>query len=297
MIQDLLRQYQSYLVFEQNLSPNSVAAYIHDVTRFLEYIKSNGIASPLVVQPRQIHKLIQLLSAMGLNPASLARNISSIRGFYRFLISENLCAVDPTENLERPKTRRKLPSVLTYDEIKDIFTLPDTSDFLGLRDRAMLETIYASGLRISELLGLKVNDVLEGQGIIRVFGKGRKERLAPISDNALDWIHQYRERSRPLLDKRRRSGGTLFLSIRGSAMSRMGFWKILQQYLRRVNIRKEIHPHTFRHTFATHLLENGADLRAVQEMLGHVDISTTQIYTHLDRTFLMQEYKTYHPRG
>jgi len=297
MIPDILRQYRSYLAFEQNLSPNSVEAYIHDIKRFLEYSSRVGVKSPFEAEPRHIHKMIQILSELGISPTSLARNISAIRGFYKFLIAENFCTTDPTEHIDRPKTRRKLPSVLTYDEIQSLFAVPDIREYRGLRDRAMLETMYASGLRISELLGLKVNNVLSDQGIIKVFGKGRKERLVPISDNALKWIHQYLEQSRPLLDKHKRSAGILYLSIRGTAMSRMGFWKILQHYVQEVNIRKEIHPHTFRHTFATHLLENGADLRAVQEMLGHVDISTTQIYTHLDRTFLMQEYKTYHPRS
>lgn len=294
---DLFRQYRSYLIFEQNLSPHSVDAYTRDIKRFLEYIKCIGVSDPVQALPQHIHRLIQLLSSLGLSPASLSRNISSIRGFYRFLVSENICQDDPTQNIDRPKMRRKLPSVLTYEEVKAILAVPNTGEPLGLRNRAMLETIYASGLRISELLLLKQGDIYFEQNILRVFGKGRKERLTPISDNALGWIREYLNRSRPFLDKHGRSQGFLFLNVRGTVMSRMGFWKILQECLKEVNIRKEIHPHTFRHSFATHLLENGADLRAVQEMLGHADISTTQIYTHLDRTFLQQEYKTYHPRS
>jgi len=241
--------------------------------------------------------MVQILSQLGLSPSTLARNISSIRGFYRFLIGENLTENDPTESVDRPKTARRLPSVLTFEEVEKILAVPDTSTMLGLRNRAMLETIYASGLRISELLSLKISSVYFEQNILRIMGKRSKERLVPVSDKALNWIEQYLERGRPYLNRKKRGEGVLFLSVRGTAMSRMGFWKVLQACLQEIGIRKEIHPHTFRHSFATHLLENGADLRAVQEMLGHADITTTQIYTHLDRRFLQQEYQTYHPRA
>ncbi|HHJ51593.1 MAG TPA: site-specific tyrosine recombinase XerD [Caldithrix abyssi] len=294
---DLFRQYRSYLEFEQNLSPNSVDGYLRDVRRFLDYLKTLGITSPKDVHPRHVHRLIRLLSELGLSPGSLARNLSAIRSFYRFLIGENVTENDPTETIDRPKMNRHLPSVLTYDEIKKILALPDTGNHLGLRDRAMLETLYASGLRVSELLQLGLKQIYFDQQILRVFGKGSKERFVPISARALSWIRQYLERSRPVLDQKGRSNGALFLSVRGTAMSRMGFWKILRKYVTQAGIRKEIHPHTFRHSFATHLLENGADLRAVQEMLGHADISTTQIYTHLDRSYIQQEYKVFHPRS
>jgi len=294
---EILRQYKSYLIYEQNLSNHSVDAYTRDVKRFLDYIKQIGISEPANVLPRHVHRLIRLLTEMGLAAGSLARNISSIRGFYKFLNGEKITENDPTQNIERPKMARKLPAVLTYEEIKQIVATADTSNALGLRNRAMLETIYASGLRISELLQLLQSNVYFEHQIVRVFGKGSKERLVPISDSALKWIKQYQETVRPVLDKKNKSQGMLFLSVRGTVMSRMGFWKILNKSLQQLNIKKEIHPHTFRHSFATHLLENGADLRAVQEMLGHVDISTTQIYTHLNRSFLQQEYKTYHPRS
>ena len=294
---DLFEQYKSYLLFEQNLTPNSVDAYTRDVRRYLDYLQRIGVKSALDAKPSHVHRLIQLLSELGLSANSLARNISSIRGFYRFLIGENLTAKDPTQHIDRPKLARRLPSVLTYEEVKALAEIPDTSTGLGLRNRAMIETIYASGLRISELLSLQLKSVYFDQNVLRVFGKGRKERLVPISDKALGWIKRYLDEARPALDKRRQSQGILFLNNRGTAMSRMGFWKILNQCIQTAGIRKDIHPHTFRHSFATHLLENGADLRAVQEMLGHADISTTQIYTHLDRSFLQQEYKAYHPRG
>ncbi len=294
---DLFRQYKSYLSFEQNLSPNSIDAYTRDVQRFLQYLKTIGVSSPLKVRPRHVQRLIQLLSEMGLSANSVARNLSSIRGFYHFLLAENYIDFDPTETVDRPKLARRLPSVLTYDEIQLILKQPDTRKPLGLRDRAMLEILYACGLRISELLALQIRDVFWEQQFVRVFGKGRKERLVPVSQTALNWLERYLERARPVLDRFQRSQGVLFLNSRGAPLSRMGFWKILHGYVEKSGIKKEIHPHTFRHSFATHLLENGADLRAVQEMLGHADISTTQIYTHLDRSFLMQEYQTFHPRS
>lgn len=293
----LLALFKTYLKLEQNLSDNTIDAYTRDVQRYLDYLKSQQVDDPAKAGPRYVHRLLQSLTGIGLSASSLARNLSAISSFYRFLIGENLTKSDPTQNIDRPKLARYLPSVLSYDEIKLINTVPDTRTTLGLRNRAMLETIYASGLRISELLSLLVSNVYFDQNLIRVYGKGRKERLTPISDTALKWISRYLQSARPVLDKHKRSQGALFLSVRGRAMSRMGFWKILRACLDKVDIRKEIHPHTFRHSFATHLLENGADLRAVQEMLGHADISTTQIYTHLDRTYLQQEYNTFHPRA
>ncbi|MHB2149087.1 site-specific tyrosine recombinase XerD [Calditrichota bacterium LG25] len=294
---DLFQQYKSYLLFEQNLTSNSIDAYLRDVRRFLTYLKTVGVDSPAQVKPAHVQRLIQLLSEMGLSANSVARNLSSIRGFYRFLLAENYIESDPTETIDRPKLARRLPSVLSYEEVRKLIEMPDVKHYLGLRDRAMLETIYACGLRVSELLNLTLNDIYWKEEFVRIFGKGRKERLVPVARTALNWIQNYIDRSRPALDRYNRSQGVLFLNVRGGALSRMGFWKILKQYVERAGIRKEIHPHTFRHSFATHLLERGADLRAVQEMLGHADISTTQIYTHIDRTFLMQEYQTFHPRS
>ena len=293
---DLFQQYKSFLTFEQNLSAHSIDAYTRDVQRFLKYLEINGVKSPLNATPKHIHRLIQSLSEIGLSANSLARNISSIRGFYRFLIGENICDNDPTQNVDRPKTARHLPSVLTYEEVKSILDVPDTSKTLGLRNKAMLETIYASGLRVSEILSLELQSIYFDQNVIRVFGKGRKERLVPISNSALRWIKKYLDSARPLLDKKKRSEGILFLSVRGTAMSRMGFWKMLDQCLKEVGIKKEIHPHTFRHSFATHILGGGADLRSVQMMLGHTDISTTQIYTHIEETALKKIHDKYHPR-
>ncbi len=296
-MEESFRLYKSFLNFEQNLSVNSIEAYLNDVRRYLDFLNAAGIKNPRNAAPAHVHQFIQILTKMGLSATSLARNLSAIRGFYRFLIGENMCENDPTSNIDRPKIPRHLPSVLTFDEVQRILNAVDDRNILGLRNRAMFETIYASGLRISELLTLPVAHVYFEQNILRIFGKGRKERLVPISDSALEWVKSYIDRSRPTLDKHKQSNGILFLNARGRPMSRMGFWKILREYTEVAGIKKKIHPHTFRHSFATHLLENGADLRAVQEMLGHADISTTQIYTHLDRSYIQQEYKTYHPRS
>ncbi len=294
---EYLHQYINYLRFEKNLSDNSVTAYKKDLERYISYLQAQKLSRPEDIKSSHIRRLLQLLSEMGLASTSLARNLSSIRSFHLFLLHEDVIKNDPSDHIEGPKIRRHLPSVLTFEEIELICQKIDTKNTLGLRDRAMIEVIYASGLRISELLTLLVREIYFKEEFLRILGKGSKQRLVPISFRALGWVKKYLDISRPLLDKHRRSNGVTFLSIRGTAMSRMGFWKILNKYIQDSGIRKEIHPHTFRHSFATHLLEGGADLRAVQEMLGHSDISTTQIYTHLDRTYLQQEYKHYHPRA
>lgn len=292
-----LNQYLNYLRFEKNLADNSIDAYRTDLERYLAYLAAQNIARPENIKDRHIRRLIQVLSELGLNSASLARNLSSIRSFHKFLTSEDVVKNDPTEHVEGPKLRRHLPSVLTFTEIENIFTAVSVNTSIGLRDRAMLELLYASGLRISELLNLPVREIYFKEGFVRVIGKGSKERLVPAAARALDWVSQYLDRARPVLDRFQRSNGVTFLNARGTGLSRMGFWKILHAYVNAAGIRKEVHPHTFRHSFATHLLEGGADLRAVQEMLGHADISTTQIYTHLDRSYLKQVYQQFHPRA
>ena len=294
---EYLTQYLNYLRFERNLSENSISAYNTDLYRYLSYLNAQDVNRLSQINERHIRKLLQVLSEIGLMPASLARNLSSIKSFHKFLISEDLLLSDPSEHIQGPKIRRYLPSVLTFEEIERILNQIAIDNYLGLRDRAMIELLYASGLRISELLLLPSREIYFSQGFIRILGKGSKERLVPTSERALKWIKKYIDIGRPVLDKYGKSEGILFLSIRGRSMSRMGFWKIVQQYVLKSGIRKEVHPHTFRHSFATHLLEGGADLRAVQEMLGHADISTTQIYTHLDRSYLKQVYQQYHPRA
>ena len=294
---EYLHQYLNYLRFEKNLSDNSIIAYKTDLERYLSYLQAQKLNRPEEIKSNHIRRLLQLLSEMGLSPTSLARNLSSIRSFHLFLLQEDIIKNDPSDHVEGPKIRRHLPSVLSFEEIELICQKIDIKSTLGLRDRAMIEVIYASGLRVSELLNLLVREIYFKEEFLRILGKGSKQRLVPISVRALEWVKQYIDSSRPILDKHQRSEGIIFLNIRGTAMSRMGFWKILKGLVNLAGIRKEITPHTFRHSFATHLLEGGADLRAVQEMLGHADISTTQIYTHLDRTYLKQVYQEFHPRA
>ncbi|MDP4116455.1 MAG: site-specific tyrosine recombinase, partial [Bacteroidota bacterium] len=238
-----------------------------------------------------------LLSDLGLSSKSIARYFSSLKGFFKYLSSNNYIQNNPTAKLEHPKITRKLPSVLSIEEVNKILELPDIETKLGLRDKALLETAYACGTRVSELINIKISDLYLQEEIVRVFGKGSKERVIPIGSSAQFWIKEYLTKSRILLEKRLTSGNYLFLNFRGSKLSRMGVWKLFKYYATAAEITTDVHPHTFRHSFATHLLEGGADLRAVQEMLGHVDISTTQIYTHIDIDFVKEEHRQYHPRG
>ncbi len=292
-----LDQFIAYLKFERNLSENSIDAYSKDLSRYISFLGGRKIKIPEEIKENDVSRLIQSLSHLGLAASSVSRNLSSIKSFHKFLVGENILNNDPTENIKGPKLRRHLPSVLSFDEIQSIIKQINIKTSLGLRDRAMIELIYASGLRITELLQLPLREIYFNEAIIRVFGKGSKERLVPTSEVALNWISKYLDTARPYLDRFNRSDGITFLNVRGTVMSRMGFWKILKGLVNLAGIRKEITPHTFRHSFATHLLEGGADLRAVQEMLGHADISTTQIYTHLDRTYLKQVYQQFHPRA
>ncbi len=293
----LLKLYLSYLMFENNLSEHSVDAYRRDLERYIAYLETRGVKDVHAIQPEQVRQLIHMLSEIGLAPSTVARNLSSIRGFHRFLVRENETSNDPTQHIDRPKLPRSLPSVLTAEEIDALCAQPDIHSPLGLRNRAMFEHMYACGLRVTEVLNIKIPQIYFEEGIVRVFGKGRKERLIPISSSALRWIRRYLDQARPALAKSTAAGNVLYLNRLGKPMSRMGFWKILDKAARRAGIGKNIHPHTLRHSFATHLVENGADLRAVQEMLGHVDISTTQIYTHLDRSVIENEYRRFHPRA
>jgi integrase/recombinase XerD len=297
MIEDYFQLYINYLQFEKNLSENSISASKIDLQRYIDYLKAQGIERPEEINENHIRRLLQLLTRLDLAAASIARNLSSIKSFHLFLLSENVTAINPTEHVKSPKIRRRLPSVLSFEEIELLLAQINIKQVFSLRDRAMIELLYACGLRISELLKLPLREIYFEEEIVRILGKGSKERLVPVSRRCLYWIKQYLELSRPYLDRYQRSNGMTFLNARGSAMSRMGFWKILKDLVIKSGIKKEVHPHTFRHSFATHLLEGGADLRAVQEMLGHADISTTQIYTHLDRSYLKQVYQKYHPRA
>ena len=292
----LLDRFADFLALEQGASPRTSEAYGRDVQRLALYAASKGASAPSEISSRVLREFVYHLKDLGLAPASIRRNISSVRTYFRFLLADGLVVRDPSERLETPKRWRSLPDVLTVDEIVRLLAAPTLDDPLVFRDRALLELAYGAGLRVSEWITLPVREVLLEEGLVRVFGKGSKERLVPIGRSAIGALAMYVRELRPRLE-RGEGKGLLFLNARGRPLSRMGAWKILKRYVERAGIAKHVSPHTLRHSFATHLLEGGADLRAVQEMLGHADISTTQIYTHVDREYLRTVHKQYHPRG
>ena len=295
--ENLLAKYLRYLSLEKGLADNTLFSYETDLTRYVKYLAEQDIQSSAQISPLILQQYIGQLYDIGLASSSMARNFSAIRGFHQFLVANNWSTTDPSELLETPRLKRRLPAVLSVEEVVSILKKPDVDDILGIRDRAMLEILYGCGLRISELLGMTINNLFLDEELIRIVGKGSKERFSPVGQEAIHWLKIYLARSRPLLSKGITSRNVVFLNRNGQPMSRMGFWKILKKYVMQANIQHDVHPHTFRHCFATHLLDNGADLRSVQELLGHADISTTQIYTHVSRQQLAKIYKKYHPRG
>lgn len=292
-----LKEYLAHIKLEKNLSKNTVSSYKNDISAFISYLTNRGKDDPSIISSNDIGGFFKTLNELGLSGSSSARYFSSLKGFFLYLLKNKYILKNPIEKITAPKIAKRLPGVLDVNEIDKILSAPNINDKLGLRDKAMLELFYACGTRVSELIDLKVNDLFFDDEIIRVFGKGSKERLIPIGSSAIKWVGEYLKKSRPLLMKKSKSENNLFLNSRGSKLSRMGVWKIIDRYVKEAGIEKDVHPHTFRHSFATHLLEGGADLRAVQEMLGHADISTTQIYTHVDRDYIKQVHKQYHPRG
>lgn len=285
-----------FLVIERNLAQNSIEAYANDLKKYIDFLSDRGIAQPDEIEPTDVIAYLTGLYKDDLSSLTIARNLSAIRMFHRFLLSEGITQKIPTENIDSPKLARRLPIVLDQFEVARLLEEPDLSTPLGIRDKAMLETAYATGVRVSELLRLQIDDVDWDEQLIHVFGKGSKMRIVPIGERALEAIDLYLSEARHFLTKLGQETSVLFLNNRGKALSRMGFWKILRKYVNQANITKPVSPHTLRHSFATHLLEGGADLRAVQEMLGHVNITTTAIYTHLDREYLKEIHRTFHPR-
>lgn len=292
----VLERFADFLTLEKGSSPRTREAYGRDIGRLAEFATSKGAKTPGELTQRQLREYIYHLKDLGLSPASIRRGVSAIRTYYRFLLGDGVVTRDPSERLETPKRWRELPDVLSVAEVGTLLDAPTLDDPLYFRDKAMLELAYGAGLRVSEWISVGVKDVLMEHGVVRVFGKGSKERLVPIGRSAISALAIYLRELRPKLE-RGQGKGALFLNARGTPLSRMGAWKILRKYVDRAKIEKHVSPHTLRHSFATHLLEGGADLRAVQEMLGHVDISTTQIYTHVDREYLRSVHRQYHPRG
>jgi integrase/recombinase XerD len=289
-----LDTYLDYLTIEKGLAKNTLSSYATDLRRFAGHLKEKKIALD-AVERIDIVRYFQRLRGAGISARSVARALAAIRGMFRFLVSERILKHDPTENLENPKLWTTLPKSLQASEVEALLRAPDRSTPEGLRDAAMLELLYATGLRVSELIHVKIEDLVMDAGFLRTFGKGSKERIVPFGDAARDTIVAYMERGRPDLVKKPEPH--LFLSRRGRPMSRQSFWMKIVRYARLAGITSHISPHVLRHSFATHLLENGADLRSVQMMLGHSDISTTQIYTHVSRARLRKMYDQFHPRA
>lgn len=292
----LVDQYVNYLVFEKGLSKKTIESYSSDLTRYLEFLKQKGINNITDADTPLILKHLIALRESGLGSKSCARHLISLRGFYRFLAQEKILKFDPAKLIDLPKSGLKLPDVLSVSEVNLLLNIPNTKNPLGKRNAAMLELLYAAGLRVSELVNLKFLDVNLEACFVRVLGKGSKERIVPFGIHAKNKIDDYIINARPLLLKDRISQ-YLFVARAGQPMTRQGFWKLLKQYTKQAGITKKITPHSLRHSFASHLLEGGADLRTVQVMLGHVDISSTQIYTHVARDHLRQIHEKYHPRG
>ena len=295
-IQNAIDMFVDYLLLEKGLADNTLYAYRRDIDRYASLLASQETDRLADISQREVASLLQLLAEFGLEASSVARNLTAIRMFHRFLLDEGLMELDPTEHISPPKANRKLPHALSISEIERLLEGPDLDTPLGIRDRALLEMMYGAGLRVSEVLALEISNLMFELGVVRVIGKGNRERIVPIGNQAMQWENRYTDEVRhdlatPGSDRK------CFLNFRGQPLSRMGVWKLLRGFVLKAKIGGKVSPHTLRHSFATHLLEGGADLRAVQEMLGHADISTTQIYTHVDREYLMEVHQTFHPRA
>ncbi|KAF1290467.1 site-specific tyrosine recombinase XerD [Candidatus Enterococcus leclercqii] len=296
-MEEQIVDYLHYLLIERGLSKNTRESYERDLNQYLDYLKKNNITSWQNVDRFLILGLLQQLQTEGKSSATIARMISSLRRFHQFLRQERYTDHDPMQHIESPKKQQRLPDTLSLEEVEQLIETPDTKELLGLRDRAILEVMYATGLRVSELIGLKLKDLHLSIGLLQTLGKGDKERIVPLGDYAIEWLGRYLDESRPLLTTKHPEEDHLFVNHHGTGLSRQGIWKNLKQIVRQAGITKTVTPHTLRHSFATHLLENGADLRTVQELLGHADISTTQIYTHITKKRMTDVYKEYFPRA
>ncbi|HEX6407218.1 MAG TPA: site-specific tyrosine recombinase XerD [Gemmatimonadales bacterium] len=291
-----LESFRDFLALESGHSANTVEAYLRDLRRMGDFAASRGIRDPARLTRVQLREFVFLLKDLGLSPSSIRRSVSAIRTYYGFLLGEGRVKDDPSDRLESPRRGRVLPETLSVSEVEALLASPKVEQPLAWRDRSLLELAYGAGLRVSELCSLGLTDLLLTENLIRVFGKGSKERLVPIGRSVIGAVSVYLHTMRPELD-RGKSKGRVLLNARGEPLSRVGAWGVVKRAAERAGITKRVTPHTLRHSFATHLLEGGADLRAVQEMLGHADLSTTQIYTHVDREYLRSVHKQFHPRG
>jgi integrase/recombinase XerD len=290
----LLDAFIDHLWLEDGLSRNTLESYRRDLQLFADWLQKKNL-DLAAAQQAEIQQYLAVRFPKS-KPRSISRLIASLRRFYRYALRENQVPVDPTLQIDSPKLPRSLPKSLTEEEVESLLVAPEIAQSLGLRDRAMLEILYACGLRVSELVGLKVTEVSLSEGVIRVTGKGSKTRLVPMGEEAVEWVARYLKESRPIILQRQLSD-SLFVTQRGEAMTRQAFWYLIKRYALKAGIKKPLSPHVLRHAFATHLLNHGADLRVVQMLLGHADISTTQIYTHVARERLKQLHAMHHPRG
>lgn len=292
----LLEQFQDYLALEAGHSANTVESYLRDLDRFVLWADQKGAGDPGKVTRKLLREFVFALKDLKLSAASIRRTVSALRTYYGFLIGEGRVDADPSDRLEMPRRGRKLPDTLSVDEVLKLLATPSADEPLAWRDRALLELAYGAGLRVSELCGLTLENLLLSEGLVRVLGKGSKERLVPVGRQVIGALSVYLHQVRPELDKGK-SGNRVLLNARGAPLSRVGAWGVVKATAKKAGITKRVTTHTLRHSFATHLLEGGADLRAVQEMLGHADLSTTQIYTHVDREYLRSVHRQFHPRG
>ncbi|MBT4295257.1 MAG: site-specific tyrosine recombinase XerD [Candidatus Marinimicrobia bacterium] len=292
-----LQDFLNYLRIERNLAKNTQAAYLEDLENFWQFLNSLKINSPGKVDHKILTDYARVLKKRKMAETSVARHFSSLRAYYKFLVMEGHLSEDPTQFLDSPKLPASLPKILNFEDIELLLDAIDTETPLGLRDRAMFELMYAAGMRVSEVCDMTMEQILIDDDLILIRGKGNKERIVPLGGEAKKWLLEYIEHGRPSLEKGYFNEGILFLNNKGKQLQRKGIWFILKKLAEKADLHKPVSPHTFRHSFATHLLEGGADLRIVQEMLGHVDISTTQIYTHLDSTYLKEVHSSFHPRA
>ncbi len=291
-----LEPFLDHLAFERGLAARSIAAYRRDVERFLAFVEDRGVRRPDAVTGNALRDYTFHLKDAGLAATSIRRAQSALRTYFAFLLAEGVLEDDPTERLESPRVWRRLPDVLSREEVERLLEAPEEGHPMHWRDRAILETLYATGMRVSELVELPVRALDLDERLVLVFGKGSKERLVPVGGPAVRALERYLREVRPVLDDGR-TKGRVFLNARGRPLSRQAVWNLVKEATRRAGIERRVSPHTLRHSFATHLLEGGADLAAVQELLGHADISTTQIYTHVDREYLREVHRKHHPRG
>lgn len=296
-MEEQITDYLHYLQIERGLSLNTRKSYERDLHKYLAFLQEQKVDSWQLIDRYIIMDYLQILHNENNSSATIIRMISSLRGFHQFLRQERITDHDPMQHIDSPKKVKKLPSTLSVEEVTLLIETPDTTKPLGIRNRTILEVMYATGLRVSELVDLKIGDIHLSIGLLQTIGKGDKERIIPLGDYAIQWIEKYLEEARPSLIKKNQNETQLFVNHHGKRLSRQGVWKNLKQIVRDAGIHKNITPHTLRHSFATHLLENGADLRIVQELLGHADISTTQIYTHITKKRMADVYKQHFPRA